>query len=133
MSLSYVDHGGAVAVTTSATPSYPTTVLAGDVLMYIVGSNSTSIPTTLSGWTADPAGVVTAGGISTMAFYKIAAGGESGTVTLSGITGGTKGQADIIRARSSLGTPLTLEWNNGTDTAAKAGDDRHRQCVRRWS
>ena len=58
MALSYVDHSAAVAVTTSASPSYPASV-AGDVLMYIVASNSASIPTTLSGWVADPAGVVT--------------------------------------------------------------------------
>ena len=33
MTLSYVDHGGAVAVATSAAPAYPATVLANDILV----------------------------------------------------------------------------------------------------
>lgn len=118
MTLSYVDHGGAVAVSTAASPAYPTTVVAGDILVYYVASDSATMPTTLSGWTALSA-PTRAGGITSMAFLRIASGGETGTVTLTGITGGTKGWADIIRSRSNVpGATILADVQYGSDSTA---------------
>lgn len=120
MTLSYVDHAGAVAVTTAAAPSYPATVLANDALVFFVASDSATVPSSLTGWT--PLGSPTrAGGITSMSFLKIAAGGESGTVTLSGITGGTKGWADIVRVRSNVsGATILYDAQYGSDSTATA-------------
>lgn len=113
---SYVGQGGAVATSTMAAPSYPASIAAGDALLLCVSTNGSAMGAAPAGWTQVDTTQV-GGGIRKAVFYKIAAGGESGSVTVTGLTGGTKGEAEIIRiSPSTPGNLITVTGTGWTDT-----------------
>jgi hypothetical protein len=116
---SYIDQGGASAVTTATAPAYPTTVLAGDFLVLFVSSDQSGIGTPSDGGWTDQGGVSTGGNVSVRTWVKTAAGGETGTVTVN-VTSGTKGVAHISRYRPTTGgNSLTAQaYTVGVDTDA---------------
>ena len=115
MTISYVDQGGAVAVTTATAPAYPTTVVAGDYLILHVSSDASGIGTPGGSWT-ELGTKQNAGGLFVRTFYLVAVGGETGTVTIS-VTSGTKGVAWISRYRSSTVAPISSVFvGYGLDT-----------------
>jgi hypothetical protein len=99
---------------TVAYPAAP--VLNGDALVMFVSSNVTGIGAPANDWL--PLGAETGGGgMFCRKFIRIAAGGETGNVTVSAGATGAKGEAHIARYRSTNKTPI--KWvaeTNGTDT-----------------
>lgn len=111
----YIAQGGAVAVTTSASPSYPAGLASGDVLLMFVVSDATGIAGAPVGWTALNGGAVqSGGGLSCRSWYRIATGSESGAQTVP-VTSGTKGVAWISAYRPPAGT-VTVTGGTGSDT-----------------
>lgn len=94
---SYSSAGSVVAVTSStAAPPYPATVAANDGLLMFVSTNGSAMGAAPAGWTQVGTTQV-AGGIRKACFFKRATGTETGTVSVTGLTGGTKGDAYIVR------------------------------------
>lgn len=94
---SYSSQGSVVAVTSStAAPPYPATVAVNDGLLMFVSTNGSAMGAAPAGWTQVGTTQV-AGGIRKACFFKRAAGTETGTVSVTGLTGGTKGDAYIVR------------------------------------
>lgn len=82
-SASYIDAGAGAAAgsgTTIGVP-YPATVAAGDVLVAHVSARAASGVTTPAGWTLVPSSSINSGGRSA-AFYKVADGTETGSLTV---------------------------------------------------
>lgn len=103
-----------VAVTDSATCSYPAGFAAGDLLLMLVSTDGTAISTP-AGFTTAGA-TTTGGGASVAIFRKVATGAETGTVA-STITGGTKGAATIAAYRPAAGEALSVAvFTGGADT-----------------
>lgn len=115
-SVSYVGVGAAGVLTTAGILTYPT-VAAGDICLAFASSDSVNIPATLAtGWNQIGT-IITGGGVSERVWYRIAAGTEGGTtITLSGVTLGTKGVCFINAFRSSTGAFTTPVGVGGTDT-----------------
>lgn len=111
MTVSYVGQGGAVALATSATPTYPV-VTAGDVLILWAASNASGVGTPSDGgWTELGSGA-NGGNVWARCWTKTATGSESGTLTIT--AAGTAGEAHISAYR---GTGLTVSGGTfGTDT-----------------
>jgi hypothetical protein len=110
----FVASGGAVSVNTAAAPAYPAGLAAEDMLLLFLESDSAVLPT-ISGWTASS--IVTGGGVSGRLYSKTATGSETGTVLISGITGGTKGAAYILAyRRGNPANVLTAFLTGGADT-----------------
>jgi Putative Ig domain len=113
----------------------PADIQANDILLMPVFVANTSGGTvtinTPSGWTAVSAQVTLVGGEDLKFFWKRAAGGESGTVTVtsSGGLGGalsfTKGEICSYRNCIATGTPFEAvgEAHNSAGTANTAGPD----------
>lgn len=117
----YGAQGGAAATTTSASPSYPTGITAGMPLILFVSTNGSAMGSAPSGWTQIGATQV-GGGMRCAAFVKDTTfGSESGTVTVSGLTGGTKGVAYIVRLTPGTGGDTYTFHDGGwadTDTGS---------------
>lgn len=90
--------GSAVATTTSCVATAPTGITAGMPLLYPVSTNGSAIGgPPAAGWFQIGATQV-GGGIRKACFGKIADGTESSVAfTVSGLTGGTKGEGLIVR------------------------------------
>ena len=117
MTISRVGVGTVSAVTTAALPGYPT-VASGDRLIMVTFSDSTAQPTDPATWgTGTP--VASGGGMNCTVWTKIAAGTETGTVTVNGFTSGTKGASWIENYRGSVVTPTpTIQTAADTDTSS---------------
>ncbi len=114
----------------SVSPAYPTSIAAGDLLVLIVGmkpsiANSGSVITPV-GWTAINS-LTGAGGYGTtlgadtgntniFAYYKIAAGGESGTLSVT-IAANNVSWAQIHRLTNGTGS-WDVAGATGSDTSA---------------
>lgn len=99
-----VAHGTVNAITSSSAAATYTgiTTAAGDKILWFICTDSTAAPSFPGGWTVEQT-VVTGGGVSVTMASKDAAGGESGTVTATGLTGATTGDTWLSQYRSSLG------------------------------
>lgn len=94
---SYGSQGSVVAVTsTTAAPPYPAVVAVNDGLLMFVSTNGSAMGAAPAGW-AQVGTTQVAGGIRKACFFKRATGSETGTVSVTGLTGGTKGDAYIVR------------------------------------
>ena len=128
MAYSFVGVGtrGITNILLSATPGYPTGILAGDIL--ILASVVSTIPISLpAGWTYlinNPAG----GGV---VCYKVATGNESGTITVTGATLAASHQIVAYRGLSTTpnsigtinsGTNITTISTNPTTVVAVNGE-----------
>jgi PKD domain len=111
----YVAVGTAPALTTSASPGYPAGMANGDLMLMFVASDAAATPTVPAGWTQ--LGVTASGGgVGISTFSRTATGTESGFITVSGVTGGTKGLVWITAYRP--GTPGNLLGVSGSTTGA---------------
>lgn len=119
--ISYIDQGGAAVIATAGAPAYPPTVLAGDFLILFAFSDSSALaaPTAL-GW-HELGSMANAAGVYARTFYRVAVGGETGTVLINA-PGGTKGEAHIARFRSGgLGVGVVASgYGLDTDTTSTA-------------
>jgi len=105
----YAIGSGTIASITTSTASiavaYPAGIEAGDLLVILgtTGNAGTQIFASLSGWTQISAGAWT------IAFYKIATGSESGSVTVSlSPTSSLGAGAQMFRFRRTSGNRLTV-------------------------
>ncbi len=104
MAIAYSSVGTASAGTTSTTPSYPAVITAGDLLvLYVINKYPTAGPATPSNWNligqaTGGAGVSgsDSGNVYCTAFYRIADGTETGTVTVT-VAGGNSIYSRIAR------------------------------------
>lgn len=124
MAISHIGTGAVNTGTTSCSPAYSGTILAGDLLM--LGANASSSATVtypdIAGWTkvydlALGGGSIGAGtGPRRVALYaKIAAGGESGTVTVTPTGDSNVVSASITAWRSGTGV-FVIERDTAQDT-----------------
>ena len=120
--------GTTVYGSTSVAPSYPTGAVAGDLFVLLVGIKpGTSTAATPSGWTAAGSVASTTGTTGTdtgpmraQAFTKTAAGGESGSVSVS-IASGNSSAGQIVRVTPSIaGASLGAAYATGADGSAGA-------------
>lgn len=114
---------------TSVAPSYPASIAAGDYLTLHVSSGGTGNPTpsTPSGWTLLATGTSTDGtfGIDTgprrmTVFGKIAAGTETGTLSVT-ITSGNTCRGTIARWTKSGSGTWTIEAQGADDSTSGTG------------
>jgi K319-like protein len=123
VTISYVAAGSASAISTSALPGYPAGLAAGDRLVVECESDSTATPATPAGGWVLTGTSTTAGGLKATVFEKPATGSETGTLTITGFTGGTKGLASMQAWRSStLSGPYikAIQFLLDTDTSSTA-------------
>lgn len=113
MTISYIGQGGAVAVTTTCSPTYPAGIATNDKLVLSVTSDGSAIGTPGVEWTE--AGTETAGGGLRARQWTRDYDGSAPTVTVSA-TSGTKGEAHIVAYRSTLGAMTTVAATVATDT-----------------
>ena len=123
--ISYVGIGTAATGTTPITPSYPAGILAGDLLvMSVINKYPASPPATPAGWT--PAGQAQGGAgssgddsgqVLSTVFVKEAAGGESGTVSVT-VAGANSSSAIILAFRKTAGTAWDYAATGGSDNSA---------------
>lgn len=105
---------------TAPTPSYPTGLLAGDLLLLLVGNkHPPNGPSTPAGWTflvqssgGAGASAADSGDTYTSAYYKIADGTETGTLTLT-ITGASCSSAVMYAYRTTFAA-----WSIAATTAS---------------
>ncbi len=114
MAVSFVSQASNNNGTTGASPTYPTSPTAGNLLLLLVANkHDEHTVTTPSGWTA-PSNNTSTGGAGTdgtddegtvrvTAFYKVADGSETGTLTVS-VIGGNVTTAQIFQFSRSGGT-----------------------------
>ena len=114
---SYVAQGGAVAVVTStAAPTYPAGIAAGDLLILFVCTEVAIQGTPPAGWTVLGSGIQTGGGLSVTTWTRISDGTETGTQNVTGITGNTRGVAWISAYHPAAAGVLNAEYRTGADT-----------------
>src|SRR5215207_6306162 len=122
MAAQYIAQGGAVAVTTSCAPAYPAGIAAGDVAVASVSSDSTTAPATPGGWTHRLS--TTGSGMTLHTYTRTLTGSETGTVSFTGITGGTKGAAYIAAYEpatpSNVLTYIAITSGTDSDTSSTA-------------
>lgn len=119
MTISYVNVGTASTGSTSLTPSFPA-VTAGNILfLFVANKYPGNGPATPSGWTLIGQGQGGAGSSGAdsgqtflTAFYKIATGSESGTLSVS-IPSGNSARAAMIQFSKTEGS-----WHVFSQTAA---------------
>jgi len=112
--LSYVGFGAVALVTASGAPAYPS-LAAGDRLWMSATSDVNVQPANPSGWGTGTT-VAGAGGMWVTQWTKTATGSETGTVALTGFTGGTKGIASITAVRSASGATPSIQMASGGDS-----------------
>ena len=124
-----VAYSSAGAGATSVAPAYPASIATGDLLVLIIGMKPTSAGsgsvTTPTGWTAITS-LTGAGGYGTVgtdtgdtnvfAYYKIAAGGETGTLTVTLATNDIS-WAQMFRLSNATGG-WSVAGTTGSDTTA---------------
>lgn len=143
MAITFQSAGTPSAVTPSPTPSYPTSIAAGDLLwLLVVNKYPTNGPSTPSGWTfyAQTSGGqgssgADSGNVYVTLYYRIADGTETGTFTVT-ITGANSSRAQVTRWSKGAGetwglsSPSTATFAAGTavsftgsiDPGAATGD-----------
>lgn len=132
MTVSYGAKGTNGNGTTSISPTFPSGITAGQLLVAIVtireASNSYALIAN-PGWTGigeifSTFGSVgaDAGPIRSYAFFRVADGSESGSLTIS-VPASTSAAGAVFRFSSSLGTAAewNIEWASGEDTSSGTG------------
>lgn len=105
-----------VAAATAHNVAMPATVNAGDLLVVLICTSTTSAMTTPTGWTliGTATNVIRAG-----AYYKVAAGSEGGTTVNFPTGGSTTASAQVIQYQAGTysGTPSVSTAATGSSTA----------------
>lgn len=118
----FAAQGTVGALTTSGVAAYPATTSVGQILWLYATSDAATIPSIISGWT-EYGTINTSGSMSSRRFYRYADGTEGGgSVTISGVTGGTMGFCFITSwNRSGSGfTIVPADVQFGTDTTSNS-------------
>lgn len=124
MSITWDNYGTASYGTTSVTPAYPASISAGNLLVLtVVNKYPAATPSTPDGWTligsasggAGDSGADT-GQVLVTGWYKIAAGTESGTVSVT-ITGGNSSLGVIVKFTNATGF-WGIGYTSGADETA---------------
>lgn len=104
----YVNAGSVANLTTTGTPSYPASIVAGNLLLLHVASMDSTLTSAThtallaAGWTAGPA--TSGGGVNDLrVYFKVATGAETGNVSLA-TTAGTNGHARIEQYSAPVAT-----------------------------
>lgn len=148
MAIQYIDAGSVLTTGSSRTISYPTTTVAGNILLLVIANkDGTDNPSTPSGWTAisnntesggaGTVGTTDEGTARVSVFYRIADGSEGGTTftfTLSGAPkpvsarifrlGGGPGTLSYAAAKGSQNTggSTTYSITTGSNLDIRDGD-----------
>jgi hypothetical protein len=100
---------------TTLAVSYPAVIAAGDLLvMNTMSRSTTTIPT---GWTRLGETPITTGSQRGGAYYKVADGTETGTLTVTQ-AGAERLLAIMQTVRSDYGTPVATWYNSGLDSTS---------------
>lgn len=120
MTVAFASVGGSVVGSTSVAPTYPSGIVAGDLLVLaIINKYPSNGPTTPSGWVLASQGSggagasgADSGSIYSSVYYRIADGTEAGSLSVT-ITGGNAAFALILRY-----TKTETNWDIASTTGA---------------
>lgn len=128
MAIAYVNRSSAVTggAVSTISPAYPASVTANNLLVIVVATKYINTCSTPSGWTliGSISSGTTAAGTDTgsmlvTAFYKIAAGGETGSVAVTLNGSATDASTQATMSQWSTGTSgFVVEYDGGSDNTS---------------